>query len=76
MASHPHHTIKVGYLNKQQSELSIHNHQRLMREANIRSCEELKKLTPPNAFADDVIDDDVGHYYPNMTVVQGGLAYE
>jgi hypothetical protein len=47
-----------------------------MREANIRSCEELKKLTPPNAFADDVIDDDVGHYYPNMTVVQGGLAYE
>lgn len=34
------------------------------------------KLMPENAFADDVADDDVGHYYPSMTVVEGGLHYE
>ena len=76
MTSKAHHTTNVGYLNERQSKLSLIKQEQIDRERNKKGWEESGRLIPPNAFADDVIDNDVGYYYHHMTIVQGGLHYE
>jgi len=41
-------------------------------ERNRKACKALSESLPDNAFADDVMDEDIGHYYHRETHVTGG----
>lgn len=41
-------------------------------ERNRKACKALSESLPDNAFADNVIEDDIGHYYHKETQVTGG----
>jgi hypothetical protein len=41
-------------------------------ERNKKACEANKAMLPDNAFADDVVEEDTGHYYHRETHVAGG----
>jgi hypothetical protein len=41
-------------------------------ERNRKACKALSESLPDNAFADDVIEEDTGHYYSKETHVAGG----
>ena len=41
-------------------------------ERNRKACKALSASLPENAFADDVVEEDTGHYYHKETNVAGG----
>jgi len=41
-------------------------------ERNKKAWEANKAMLPDNAFADDVVEEDIGHYYHRETHVVGG----
>ena len=41
-------------------------------ERNRKACKALSESLPDNAFADNVVEEDIGHYYHRETHVVGG----
>ena len=51
---------------------SINYRHNIELKQNRKACKALSASLPDNAFADNVIDNDIGHYYPKETHVVGG----
>lgn len=61
---------KYRYI-KHATSAAVENYDRDQRKKMIEQSRKASELIPDDAFANDVIDDDVGVYYPKPTHVVG-----